>query len=218
MKTAMILAAGRGQRLQPITNTMPKALCLVHGKPLIEHHVINLATAGFKKIIINHAHLGGEIRQHLGCGDAYGIQIIYSPEPTGALETGGAIVNAHHLLGKQPFVTVNADIFTDYDFSQLQLIPKALAHLVLVNKPEYLALGDFGLSKDNVLNTHHPKYTFSGITCYQPSLFHPRKPGRFSMTPILKQLAADQLATAEVFHGTWFDIGTPERLALANKT
>lgn len=217
MKIAMILAAGRGERLKPITEFRPKALCTVHQIPLIEYHIINLAKAGFGRLVINHAYLGGQIRQHLGKGERWGVEIYYSPEPPGGLETGGGIVNALPLLGSQPFLAVNADIFTDYDFAALKLPPHSLAHLVLINKPAYAAQGDFGLSSSNELSNDERLYTYTGIACYSPELFLHNKPGRYSLTPLLRQLAAKQQATGEVYSGKWFDIGSPERLALANQ-
>ena len=218
MKTAMILAAGRGERLRPITDSRPKAMCTINQIPLIEYHVENLACAGFERLIINHAYLGGQIRQQLGHGARWGIDICYSPEPPGGLETGGGIVNALPLLGNQPFAVVKADMFTAYPFASLKLLATRLAHLVLVNKPPYLQQGDFGLSTSGQLDDIHRLYTFAGIACYRPELFHHSKPGRYSLTPRLRQLAINKQATGEIYHGTWFDIGSPERLALVNKT
>ncbi len=217
MNTAMILAAGRGERLKPITDFIPKALCTVHHIPLIEYHVTNLSQAGFGRVIINHAYLGWKIRQHLGNGARWGIDICYSPEPPGGLETGGGIVNALPLLGKDPFLTVNADIFTDFNFATLHLPNASLAHVVLVDKPAYLPEADFGLSKDMHLENADRLYTFAGIACYHPILFSDLAPGRFSVTPLLRKLANNQQATGEVYHGQWMDIGSPERLALANR-
>jgi MurNAc alpha-1-phosphate uridylyltransferase len=217
MKTAMILAAGRGERLKPLTDFKPKALCTVHNIPLIEYHVAKLAAAGFKRLVINHAYLGGQIRQHLGDGRRWGLKICYSPEPPGGLETGGGIVNALPLLGDQPFVTVNADIYTDYNFALLKLPITSLAHLVLVNKPSYSAQGDFGLSESLQLDNTDRQYTFAGIACYRPELFDDYEPGRYSVTPLLRQLAINKQATGELHRGEWFDIGSPQRLKLANK-
>lgn len=217
IQTAMILAAGRGERLKPLTDSLPKALCTVHDVPLIEHHVMNLAQAGVKRVIINHAYLGGQIRQHLGHGERFRIDIIYAPEPPGGLETGGGIVNALPLLGEAPFLTVNADIFTDFDFASIKLPMNSSAHLILVNKPIYSKKGDFGLTKQHQLDNHNQQYTFSGIACYHPHLFKNNKPGRYSVTPILRQLAQDKQATGELYTGTWFDIGTIERLAQAQR-
>ena len=215
MKTAMILAAGRGERLRPLTDLMPKALCKVHGIALIEYHITHLARAGFNRIVINHAYFGGQIRRLLGHGDRFGIEICYAPEPPGGLETGGGIFNALPLLGEEPFVTVNADVFTDFDFVQLALPIHSCAHLVLINKPDYQSQGDFGLSSTGLLDNNHRQYTFAGIACYQPAFFHGSKPGRYSVTPLLRQLANEGRATGEFYTGTWIDIGSPARLILA---
>lgn len=216
MKTALILAAGRGERLRPLTELRPKALCTIHNIALIDYHVSKLALAGFERLIINHAYLGGQIRQHLGNGVRWGVEICYSPEPPGALETGGAITNALPLLGDKPFATINADIFTDYDFTWLKPPETSLAHLVLVNTPDYKQDSDFGLSTSNHLENSHRQYTFAGIACYRPELFINNRPGRYSVTPLLRQLATNKQATGEIYRGAWFDIGTPSRLLLAN--
>ena len=215
MKTAMILAAGRGERLRPLTDLTPKALCRVHNIPLIEYHVANLAQAGFIRIVINHAWLGGHIRQQLGDGGRWGIQICYSPEPPGGLETGGGIVNALPLLGDMPFLTVNADTFTDYSFKSLTFPADSMVHLILVNKPACFSQGDFGLSTAGLIKNDDRQYTFSGMACYRPALFSNRPPGRFSVAPLLRELAMEGRATGTVHTGRWIDIGSPERLACA---
>jgi N-acetyl-alpha-D-muramate 1-phosphate uridylyltransferase len=215
MNTAMILAAGRGERLRPLTDITPKALTTVHGIPLIEYHITHLAQAGFNRIIINHAHLGGQIRHHLGQGSRWGIEMMYVPEPPGGLETGGGIVNALPLLGESPFLTVNADIFTSFDFSTISLPTKSLAHLILVPKPHDLPYGDFGLSNKGILTNTPKHHTFSGIACYHPELFTHQKPGRYSVTPLLRQLATEGRATGEIYQGAWIDIGTLARLQQA---
>ncbi len=212
----MILAAGRGERLKPITNERPKAMCLVHQTPIIEYHIVNLAAAGFKRIIINHAYLGGQLRHYLGNGSHWGVDIDYTPEPPGGLETGGGIVNALPLLGEQPFITVNADIYTDYNFASIDLSIPSLAHLILINKPHYLPQGDFGLSKSGHLQSTNKRYTFAGIACYRPELFADLKLGRYSMSPLLHQLTLKQEITGEIYQGMWFDIGSPEQLINAN--
>lgn len=217
MKTAMILAAGRGERLRPLTDTQPKALCCIHDIPIIEYHIQHLAQAGFTKIIINHAYLGEKIRQHLKNGDRWNVQIIYSPEPPGGLETGGGIVNALKLLGDEPFITVNADIVTDYDFSTLKLPNDQNAHLVLVNPPLYRTHFDFGLSNSGFVDNNNKKYLFSGIACYHPKLFISLKPGRFSITPLLRQLATENQLSGEIYLGRWIDIGSPEQLKNARE-
>lgn len=217
MNVAMILAAGRGERLRPITDLRPKALCAVRGVPLIEYHVANLALAGFDRLVINHAYLGGQIRQHLGTGARWGVEICYSPEPPGGLETAGGIVSALPLLGENPFLTVNADIVTDYDFALLKLPINSLAHVVLIKTPSYLPQADFGLSKTSQLENAHRQYTFAGIARYRPDLFKSQTLARYSVTPILRQLATDGQATGEVYAGKWLDIGSPERLDRANE-
>lgn len=212
MRTAMIFAAGRGERLKPLTDTRPKALTMVHDTPLIEYHIQRLAAAGFSTIVINLAHLGSMIRDYLGNGSQWNVNILYSPEPPGALETGGGLVHARHLLGDEPFVTVNADIMTAYDFSQLSLPKGSLAHLVLVNQPSYYKHADFGLTEQGLLSLQHPCYTFSGIACYSPAIIDDLKPGRFSITPVIKQHSQDQRVSAELYQGDWIDIGSIERL------
>ncbi|CAM2834407.1 N-acetylmuramate alpha-1-phosphate uridylyltransferase MurU [Legionella worsleiensis] len=219
MKVAMILAAGRGERLKPLTDSQPKALCMVHNKPLIEHHVINLAKAGFEKLVINHAYLGGQIRQYLGNGHRYGVSICYSPEPPGGLETGGGIVNALPLLGNTPFLAVNADIYTDFDFSLINMQTKQLIHLVLTkSNPELNHHGDFSLVNQDQLCNDNPEFTFAGIAVYHPQIFHQCKQGRYSLTPLLRQFASQNKATGFLYHGKWFDIGSMERLKAANRS
>lgn len=218
VKTAMILAAGRGERLRPITDKQPKAMCTVHGVPLIEHHVKRLAEAGFERIIINHAYLGGQIRQHLGLGQRFGVEICYSPEPPGGLETAGGIINALPLWESSELVTVNADIYTDYPIVALKRPEASLAHLVLVKKPPYFDHGDFGLTHSQLLLNQDKRYTFSGIACYHRSLFAKHPPCRSSLTPLLRQLATDQRASGELYEGPWIDIGTADRLRQANRS
>lgn len=215
MNIAMILAAGRGERLRPLTDAIPKPLCQVRGMALIEHHVLHLSRAGFERIVINHAHLGGQIRQLLGNGSRWGVEICYAPEPPGGLETGGGIFNARPLLGDMPFLTVNADIYTDFNFATLRLTPASMAHLVLINQPTYAQHADFGMSPTGMLSNNHRQYTFAGIACYHPDLFCTLKPGRFSITPLLRQLATNSQATGEIHTGKWIDIGSKQRLQLA---
>lgn len=216
MKTAMILAAGRGERLKPLTDSVPKALTKVRGVPLIEHHIQKLAQAKFQRIIINHAYLGGQIRHYLGDGARFGVNIIYSPEPPGGLETGGGIVQAKALLGEEPFITVNADIFTDYDFSCLKLPSKRLAHFILVNKPSDSTTGDFGLSAEGLLCNQPKTFTFSGIACYHPALLQGLPLGRYSIIPTVRQYVDLQQITGDIYTGNWMDIGTMQRLATCN--
>ncbi|WED42655.1 N-acetylmuramate alpha-1-phosphate uridylyltransferase MurU [Legionella cardiaca] len=215
MRTAMILAAGRGERLRPLTDKLPKALCRVHDKPLIEYHVEKLANSGFDRIVVNHAHLGGQIRRYLGDGRKWNVEICYTPEPPGGLETGGGIYNALPLLGPAPFITVNADILTDYDFNTLQLPEHALIKLVLVTNPQHNTQGDFGLTEQNFL-TNERTYTFPGIACYRPEAFRTCQPGRYSVIPLIRRLVEDNLVMGELYQGLWMDIGSPERLRVAN--
>ncbi len=216
MKTAMILAAGRGERLRPLTDHTPKPMCPVQDIPLIEHHVANLAQAGFTNIVINHAHLGGQIRHHLGNGARWNVAISYSPEPPGGLETAGGIINALPLLGGMPFLTVNADIYTDFDFSQLSLSRVECMHLVLIKKNSELGHhGDFGL-QGGLLTNETKNYTFAGIACYHPKIFNSCTLGRYSITPLIRALAQRQQVRASEHQGLWFDIGSLERLAAAN--
>ncbi|RUR16230.1 nucleotidyltransferase family protein [Legionella sp. km535] len=217
MKVAMILAAGRGERLKPLTDVQPKALCMVKNRPLIEHHVINLANAGFDKLVINHAYLGGKIRQYLGNGERYGVTICYSPEPPGGLETGGGIVKALPLLGNKPFITVNADIFTDFNFAQLNLELEQPIHLILTNNNPLLNHhGDFSLVNQNQLSNDNAQYTFAGIAIYHPIVFAQCKQGRYSVTPLIRQFVSQNKVTGSLHQGTWFDIGSLERIRAAN--
>ena len=210
--TAMILAAGRGERMRPLTDEIPKPLLKAGDETLIGHHVRALARAGFHKLVINHAYRGEQIEQYLGDGGRFGVEIVYSAEGHGrALETGGGIFKALPLLGKAPFAVVNADIWTDYDFSRLQ-IGEELAHLVLVKNPEHNPQGDFALQDHQVLANGDNKLTFSGIGVYRPQLFVDCKPGAFPLAPLLRQAINAGKVSGEFFTGQWIDVGTPERL------
>lgn len=214
MKTALIFAAGRGTRLKPLTDYIPKPLCQIQNKPLIEHLVAQVAQSGFTRVIINHAYLGGQIRQHFADKTNWDIEICYLPEPPGGLETGGTLYAALPLLGPDPFITINADIVTDYDFSALHLERGNLAHLVLApNPPNYP--GDFGLNADGKL-THEKSYTFTGIACYHPAAFQHYKTGRYSVTPLLYDLCTKNVISGELYHGSWINVDSLERLKLAN--
>lgn len=217
MKTAIILAAGRGERLKPLTDTLPKALCRIGDIPLIEYHIINLAASGFTKVIINHAWLGYQIRQHLKDGSRWGLNIQYSPEPPRGLETGGGIFNALPLLGSEPFLTVNADIYTDFNFSSIHLPENSLAHLILITNPSHNSKGDFGLADNGLLLNDPGSFTYAGVSCFRPEIFQQRQPGRYSLTPLIRDLASRQKASAQLFNGVWVDAGKPERLQQAIK-
>ncbi len=216
---AMILAAGRGERMRPLTDHTPKPLLLVHGKPLIVWHIQNLVAAGFTELVINHAHLGAQLETALGDGTQFGAQICYSPESV-ALETAGGIAQALPLLGNQPFVVVNGDIFCDYDFAQLRTVDLQhdSAHLVLVNNPEHHPDGDFYLSHQRIIATAHaPKLTFSGIGLYQPTLFHGLMRGHPApLAPLLRQQIAQANISGTHYQGAWVDVGTPQRLQQLN--
>jgi len=211
---AMILAAGRGERMRPLTDVTPKPLLPVAGKPLIVWHLERLARAGFRAIIINHAHLGDQIEMLLGDGAAWSMDIRYSPEPPGALETAGGIANALSLLGDDPFLVVNGDIFCDWDFAQARRITVDLAHLVLVDNPPHHPAGDFSLDGTKVGVGGTAKLTFSGIGIYRPALFAGIERGRpAKLAPLLRAAMETGRVTGEQHRNRWEDVGTPERLA-----
>ncbi|MCR9192800.1 MAG: nucleotidyltransferase family protein [Gammaproteobacteria bacterium] len=215
MKTAMLLAAGRGERLRPLTDHYPKALCKLYDKPLIDHHLQHLAAAGFQRVIINHAYLGGHIRRFVQQNGNHGLDIIFSPEPPGGLETGGGIVNVLEVLGPKPFVTINSDIYCDYDLSKLKLPKESLAHIVLVNKPSYRQIGDYGLQANGLVTNEDKQFIFSGINIFHPDFFKQAVRGRYSLTPMMRHFTDLKQITGEMYPGVWFDIGTPEQLKLA---
>jgi len=213
----MLLAAGRGERMRPLTDHTPKPLLEVGGKPLIVWHIENLARAGLTELVINHAHLGDQIVNTLGDGKHLGVSIQYSAEVK-ALETAGGIANATHLLGDLPFAVINADIYCEYDFSQLAARATGLersgdiAHLVLVNNPEQHPNGDFGLHNGRITDTA-PKFTFSGIGIYQPALFQHILRGAIApLAPLLRAQIALGKVSGELYSGHWVDVGTPQRL------
>ena len=210
---AMILAAGRGERMRPLTDRTPKPLLEVGGQPLIVHHIRALATAGFRELVINLGHLGGQIEAALGNGRSFGVDIAYSPEPPGALETGGGIFNALSLLGPEPFVVINGDIWTDYRYDLLPRRPDGLAHLVMIDNPEQHPDGDFVLTEGRVQAEGSDRLTFSGVSVLDPVLFQHCEPGRFPLAPLLRQAICNGQVSGEYYPGRWYDIGTPERLA-----
>ena len=212
----MLLAAGLGQRLRPITETIPKALVKVANKPLIEYHLENLANAGYKEIVINLSHLGELIEQHLGDGSAFGLTIEYSREGDKPLETAGGIIKALPLLGEKPFLVINADIWCNHSLSFANISSDKLAHLVLVNNPTHHPKGDFAYEFGKVYNSGKNYLTFSGIGIYDPTLFSNFNAEKLALAPILRELIDQQLVSAEYFTDHWFDIGTQERLLQAN--
>jgi len=210
----MILAAGKGERMRPLTLHTPKPLIPVAGVPLIEYHLRALAQAGVTEVVINHAWLGDRIEAHLGDGARFGLQIVYSKESQ-PLETGGGIYQALPLLGADPFILVNGDVFTDYDFAVLQKPLQGLAHLVLINNPEHHLEGDFSLEEGRVLAPTTATLTYSGIAVLHPELFAGCQAGAFKLAPLLRQAIAQGQVSGEQFNGCWIDVGTPERLAAA---
>lgn len=213
---AMILAAGRGERMRPLTDDTPKPLLRIGGQTLIEHHIHALAQAGITELVINHAHLGEQIVKALGDGDAYGVSIRYSAETGSALETGGGIFNALPLLGEAPFLVLNADIWTDYALDRLPEAPEGLAHLVMVDNPEHHPDGDFSLSNGRLSQSGPAMLTFGGIGVYRPDLFAGCRAGAFPLGPLLRDAMDGEQVSGEHYTGRWFDIGTPERLAAVN--
>jgi MurNAc alpha-1-phosphate uridylyltransferase len=210
---AMILAAGRGERMRPLTDRVPKPLLKVGGRTLIECLIGQLTAAGFRELVINHAHLGQQLEQYLGDGSRLGVRIEWSREPEGALETGGGIVQALPLLGGAPFLVVNGDIWTDFPFAGVRRDLEGLAHLVLIDNPPHHPQGDFALDHGRVRADGPVRLTFSGIGVYRPELFRDCQPGKFPLAPLLRAAMAQGMVSGEQYHGTWLDIGTPERLA-----
>jgi MurNAc alpha-1-phosphate uridylyltransferase len=215
----MVLAAGRGERMRPLTDTCPKPLLRVGGEPLIDRHLHALARAGVRDVVVNHAHLGALVAAHVGDGLRYRLRAHLSPEPE-ALETAGGIAQALPLLGDAPFVVVNGDVWADLDFAPLlaraaTLAPDVLAHLLLVDNPPQHPDGDFALRADGFADAHaRPRLTFSGVGLYRPALFAAITPGRRAkLAPLLTTAMDAEQVTAEHFRGPWVDVGTPERLA-----
>jgi MurNAc alpha-1-phosphate uridylyltransferase len=219
---AMILAAGRGERMRPLTDRTPKPLLPVAGRPLIVWHLERLAVAGFRDIVINHAHLGEQIEALLGDGEAWGLRISYSPEPPGALETAGGIANALPLLaGDEPFLVINGDIFCDWSpsLARSMLKPDDLLHLVLVPNPAHHPQGDFSLYGTKVgadataFNGAGAMHTFAGIGIYRPEVFSGIARGQpAKLAPLLRAAMVQGRASGELHEGRWVDVGTPQRL------
>jgi MurNAc alpha-1-phosphate uridylyltransferase len=209
---AMILAAGRGERMRPLTDCTPKPLLTVGGKAIIVHTVEALVTAGFTELVINIAHLGEQIEIALGDGKPFGADIVYSNEGEAALETAGGILNALPLLGREPFLVVNGDIACDFPFAALKERTVDLAHLVLVVNPPHHPNGDFGLTDGLVKDGLQPAYTFSGIGVYRRELFAACRPGKVKLAPLLREAMHANRVGGELYRGLWTDIGTPQRL------
>lgn len=216
---AMLLAAGRGERLRPLTDTTPKPLLQAGHRRLIEHHLVHLADAGFTQVIINTAWLGDQIQRLLGDGSQYRLQIQYSHEGRSALETGGGIFHALPLLGEAPFLVINADIWSDYPLIRLKdRAMDSLAHLVMVQNPEHHPEGDFGIEANSLSLDSQPRYTYSGIGIYTPQFFQGCQAGAFPLAPMLREYIHQQRISGEIYSGEWMDIGTIQRLeALRDK-
>ena len=220
-RAAIILAAGRGERMRPMTDATPKALLRAGGRSLIEWQIVRLVDAGFRDLVINVCHLGEQIEAALGCGQQLGARIAYSREPV-ALETAGGIAQALARMGDAPFIAVNADIYCEYDYGRLHAVLAALdrsqtasiAHLVLVANPPHHPHGDFALAPDAVVRENgDDRLTFSGIGAYRPQLFADITPGqRCALGPMLHRLARDGALHGEHYAGRWMDVGTPQRL------
>jgi MurNAc alpha-1-phosphate uridylyltransferase len=210
----MVLAAGRGERMRPLTDREPKPLLRVGGKRLIDYHLDRLAAAGFRDVVVNTAWLGDQIETAVGDGARYGLSIVYSHERPDALETGGGIFNALPLLGADPFLIVNGDVWTDIDFAPLRRAPiaGALAHLVLVPNPPQHPRGDFRLEDSRVLEGEGTRHTYSGVGIYRPDMFAGCAPGKFPLLPLLRRAIDARALTGELHRGRWSDIGTIDRL------
>ncbi|GAB4507366.1 MAG: nucleotidyltransferase family protein [Sulfuricaulis sp.] len=208
----MILAAGRGERMRPLSDTVPKPLLEAGGKPLIVHLIERLVNAGLPDIVINHSHLGEQIEKYLADGGHYGARIAYSHEEGGGLETGGGIFKALSLIDTDPFVVINGDIWTDYPFGRLPTRLTGLAHLVLVDNPLQHPQGDFSLHAGRILEEGAPRLTFSGIGVYARALFAECRPGKFPLAPLLRAAMARGQVSGEHYTGRWRDVGTPQRL------
>ncbi|TWX53020.1 N-acetylmuramate alpha-1-phosphate uridylyltransferase MurU [Colwellia hornerae] len=227
---AMILAAGRGERMRPLTDHCPKPLLKVAGIPLIEHHINKLAQCGITDIIINYAWLGEMIVDYLGDGKKFGVNISYSAENNGALETAGGIIQALPLLSKnndnEPFMLINGDIFTDFSFADMPILAKdQLAHICLVNNPDHNIKGDFIFDNNQLTNIENQSqstlkntYTFSGLSLFRTDFFKGENAAQISkLGPMLKKAVGDSKVSASILDGTWTDVGTPERLAYLNR-
>jgi len=212
---AMILAAGRGERMRPLTLARPKPLLEAGGASLIVHHLRALEAAGFRDVVVNLSWLGGQIREALGDGSRFGLRLHYSEEGPEPLETGGGIFRALPLLGAGPFLVLNGDTWSDVDYATLhdRLAAADLAHLVLVSNPSHNAAGDFVLERGRLVEAPGERLTFSGVGVYRADLFDGCSDGAFKLAPLLRKAALAGRVSGELHRGAWLDIGTPERLA-----
>jgi len=218
---AMILAAGRGERMRPLTDVRPKPLLEINGKALIDYHLENLSGGGVREVVINTAWLGEQIAAHVGDGSRWDVQVRYSHEGWPALETGGGIYKALPLLGDEPFLIVNGDVFTSWRLSAPVLPPQwqpdSLVHLILVPNPAHHPRGDFGLNGSLLTENIGQLFTYSGIGFFHRDLFKGCEGGAFKLAPLLYEAIHKNRATGELFSGNWSDVGTPERLALLQR-
>ncbi len=214
---AMILAAGRGERLRPVTDAIPKALVDVGGECLIERHLRMLAASGVDFVVINLGWLGEEIVQRVGGGDRYGLQVVYSPEYENILDTAGGIQRALPMLGSEPFWVVNSDVYTDLELADVDVNDDSVAHLVLVATPAHKSSGDFDLANGRISRSASPAFTFSGMARYSPEFFIAIEPGRAPLGPELFKAADNNLLSGSLYKGLWADIGTIERLDELNR-
>lgn len=212
----MLLAAGRGERLRPLTDRMPKPLVEVQGRSLIERHLVALAGAGATSVVINLGWLGEQIAERIGSGERYGVQVLYSDERDNILETAGGIRRALPLLGSKPFLVVNADIHTDMPLPCDAPQESEAAHLVLVPRPAFKKRGDFDIEAGKLTNAEEPRYTFSGVAMYRPEFFAGLEDGRRPLAPMLRAAAGEGRIGASLYEGIWADVGTPERLDALN--
>jgi len=213
VRRAMLLAAGRGERMRPLTDQTPKPLLTVRGKPLIVYHLEQLARGGVRDVVINLAWLGAKIRTALGDGSTWGVSIRYSDEGARALDTGGGIFKALPWLSGEPFLVVNADVYTDFDFATLQIAADAWAQLLLVPNPAHHPDGDFALEQGRIVAQGTARYTYAGIGVFRPELFRGCQPGRFALLSLLQRAIAARRLQGELYGGQWTDVGTSERLA-----
>ncbi|RUO27907.1 mannose-1-phosphate guanylyltransferase [Aliidiomarina sedimenti] len=211
---AMILAAGRGSRMRPLTDQLPKPLLTAAGTPLIDYHLHKLAKAGVTHVVINHAWLGQQLEAHIGDGSRFGVSVAWSPEPAGGLETAGGIIRALPMLGDEPFIVVNGDVWSDIDYHELPAqLGDAHGHLVLVENPPHHSEGDFALNHGRISLETTPRYTFSGVSVISPQLFAGFDEGFLKLRPVFEQAIHGGLLTGRLHQGYWCDVGTPQRLA-----
>jgi MurNAc alpha-1-phosphate uridylyltransferase len=209
----MILAAGRGERLRPMTDETPKSLVNVGGRSLLERHLDHVREAGIRTVVINLGWLGDRIVERIGSGRRYGLEVVYSQEGDNILETGGGIFKALPTLGERPFLVINADIFTDMPVPDVVLGDEHLGHLVMVPSPDYRAGGDFDIHDGLIRNASEQALTFSGVAIYRPEFFANCEAGRFPLAPLLRTAADRGRLSGSLYEGRWADVGTPERLA-----